>query len=362
MPGRIIQAIRRAEAADPVFMLDEVDKLGTDFRGDPSSALLEVLDPEQNHDFRDHYLDVPFDLSQVMFIATANQLDPIPPALRDRMEVLELSGYTEDEKLQIAQPLPDAQAAEGARPDRAGPDLDRRRRSRTIISDYTREAGVRNLEREIGGGQPQDRPRGGDAQRRRQHEAPPVEITRDKIARNPGPRRASTPKSPSAIEQPGVATGLAWTPVGGDIIFIEATRMPGTRQLTLTGQLGDVMRESAQAALSCVRSRADALGIPEDFFRPVRHPHPRAGRRHAQGWPVGRHHHGDGAGLAADRAAGQRRRGDDRRDHPARPGAAGRRHQGEGAGAHRAGHQDGHPARGATRPTWMTCRRSCARR
>jgi ATP-dependent Lon protease len=264
MPGRIVQAIRRAEAADPVFVLDEVDKLGADFRGDPSSALLEVLDPEQNRDFRDHYLDVPFDLSHVMFIATANQLDPIPPALRDRMEVLDLSGYTEEEKLHIARRflIPKQMKAHALNEQDLTWTDDA---IRTIISDFTREAGVRNLEREIAAvsrkiaREVAMRTDGGT------HEAPPVEITREKVHETLGRARFHAEVA-ERVEQPGVATGLVWTPVGGDIIFIEATRMPGAKMLTLTGQLGDVMRESAQAAMSWVRSRAGALGIPEDFF------------------------------------------------------------------------------------------------
>ncbi len=264
MPGRIVQAIRRAEAADPVFVLDEVDKLGADFRGDPSSALLEVLDPEQNRDFRDHYLDVPFDLSHVMFIATANQLDPIPPALRDRMEVLDLSGYTEEEKLHIARRflIPKQMKAHAlTEQDLTWTD----EAIRTIISDFTREAGVRNLEREIAAvsrkiaREVAMRTDGGT------HEAPPVEITSDKVHEILGRARFHAEVA-ERVEQPGVATGLVWTPVGGDIIFIEATRMPGAKVLTLTGQLGDVMRESAQAAMSWVRSRAGTLGIPEDFI------------------------------------------------------------------------------------------------
>jgi ATP-dependent Lon protease len=264
MPGRIVQAIRRAEAADPVFVLDEVDKIGNDFRGDPSSALLEVLDPEQNRDFRDHYLDVPFDLSHVMFIATANQLDPIPPALRDRMEVLDLSGYTEEEKLHIARRflIPKQMKAHALTED----DLNWTDGAiRAIIEDHTREAGVRNLEREIAAvsrkiaREVAMRTNGGT------EPAPPVEITPEKVREALGRARFHAEVA-ERVEQPGVATGLVWTPVGGDIIFIEASRMPGSKTLTLTGQLGDVMRESAQAAMSWVRSRAESLGIPSDFF------------------------------------------------------------------------------------------------
>ena len=264
MPGRIVQAIRRAEAADPVFVLDEVDKLGSDFRGDPSSALLEVLDPEQNKDFRDHYLDVPFDLSHVMFIATANQLDTIPPALRDRMEVLDLSGYTEEEKLHIAQRflVPKQLKAHAL----TEADLIWRDAAiRTIVQDYTREAGVRNLEREIAAvsrkiaREVATRTNGGT------EEAPAVEITSEKVRQVLGRARYHAEVA-ERVEQPGVATGLVWTPVGGDIIFIEASRMPGSKQLTITGQLGEVMRESAVAAMSWVRTRARDLHIPDDFI------------------------------------------------------------------------------------------------
>ncbi len=264
MPGRIVQAIRRAEAADPVFVLDEVDKLGSDFRGDPSSALLEVLDPEQNKDFRDHYLDVPFDLSHVMFIATANQLDPIPPALRDRMEVLDLSGYTEEEKLHIAQRflVPKQLKAHAlTEADLTWHDA----AIRTIVQDYTREAGVRNLEREIAAvsrkiaREVAMRTKGGT------EEAPAVEITPDKVRQVLGRARYHAEVA-ERVEQPGVATGLVWTPVGGDIIFIEASRMPGSKQLTITGQLGEVMRESAIAAMSWVRTRARELHIPDEFI------------------------------------------------------------------------------------------------
>lgn len=261
MPGRIIQSLRRIESKNPVFMLDEVDKLGSDFRGDPSSALLEVLDPEQNSEFRDHYLDVPFDLSQVMFITTANVLDTIPSPLLDRMEIIQLSSYTEEEKVQIAKGyLIPRQIKENGLLDGEIEFTDEALHA--IVDGYTREAGVRNLEREIG------------------------KICRKlaaKVAAGTSPAQTiiseealvtflSKPKFHSEeiaerTEIPGVSIGLAWTATGGDIMFFEATRVPGEKGFTLTGQLGDVMKESAQAALSYVRNRAEELGIDPDFFK-----------------------------------------------------------------------------------------------
>ncbi|MFC1524789.1 endopeptidase La [Planctomycetota bacterium] len=259
LPGRILQGIRKAGSNNPIFMLDEVDKIGTDFRGDPSSALLEVLDPEQNFSFSDHYLEVPFDLSKVMFITTANILDTIPPALQDRMEVLELPGYTEEEKMQIARRhlIPKQLDEHGLASDTF---VINEKALEKIITNYTREAGVRNLERTI------------------------ATICR-KVAKN----IASGKKVPKQVSEknledflgvieyfsevaertnePGVATGLAWTSVGGDILFIEATRMPGNKSFTLTGQLGDVMKESAQAALSYIRTHAKALKVSQEFFK-----------------------------------------------------------------------------------------------
>ncbi|HEY9898779.1 MAG TPA: endopeptidase La [Pantanalinema sp.] len=260
LPGRLIQAISRSGSNNPVFMLDEIDKLGADFRGDPASALLEVLDPEQNRDFRDHYLDVPFDLSRVLFIATANVLDPVPPALRDRMEVLQLSGYTAEEKVAIAeQYLVPKQLKEHALAQRElkfTPEG-----LRALIADYTHEAGVRGLEREVAsicrkvsvelttGSQPR---RG-------------VLVTPARARQYLGKRRFY-PEEAERPDLPGIVTGLAWTEAGGDILFIEATATPGTGQLRLTGKLGEVMKESAQAALSYVWSKAAFLGIPADFF------------------------------------------------------------------------------------------------
>ncbi len=254
-----MQALRRVESNNPVFMLDEVDKMGRDFRGDPSSALLEVLDPEQNREFRDHYLDVPFDLSQVMFITTANLLDPIPGPLRDRMEILTLSGYTEGEKVRIAQGylIPRQRRENGLRRD----EVDFTEGTlRQMIRDHTREAGVRNLERVIG--------------RVCRKVATKIAegtvegtllVETDDLYDYLG-RARFYPETAERTEIPGVATGLGWTPFGGDIMFFEATRMPGSKGFTVTGKLGDVMKESAFAARSYVRANAKELGIPPDIF------------------------------------------------------------------------------------------------
>ncbi len=258
MPGRIIQAIKRVETRDPVLMLDEVDKVGSDWRGDPSSALLEVLDPEQNKDFRDNYLDVPFDLSKVMFITTANQLETIPPPLLDRMEVITLPGYTEHEKLNIALKylIPKEIKANALKLEEVVFEDDA---LRGIIKDYTREAGVRNLEREIANVCRKV------AKAVAEGKATPITIKMEELHDYLGRPRFFA-ETAIMIDRPGVVTGLAWTPTGGDILFVEATQMPGNKQLTLTGQLGDVMKESAQAALSYVRSQAEAFGIKKDFF------------------------------------------------------------------------------------------------
>jgi len=259
LPGRLIQGMKKAGSNNPVFMLDEIDKLGHDFRGDPAAALLEVLDPEQNHSFSDHYLEVPFDLSKVMFVATANIMAPIPPALRDRLEVLELPGYTREEKLNIAKQflIPKQLSEHGLSSERVvfeEPAL------AELIDSYTREAGVRNLEREaanviravavlVAEGKAQELEK----------------IGIDRIPDFLGPQKYMSEVAERTAE-PGVATGLAWTPVGGDILFIEATKMNGKGQLVLTGQLGDVMKESAQAALSFIRARAKWLGLEENFL------------------------------------------------------------------------------------------------
>jgi ATP-dependent Lon protease len=258
MPGRIIQGLKRVSTKNPVFMLDEIDKVGADWRGDPSSALLEVLDPEQNRDFRDHYLDVPFDLSQVMFITTANMLSPIPAPLRDRMEILELDGYTEEEKVHIAQQylIPRQIRENSLRSDEITFDDDA---VRGIIRDYTREAGVRNLERQIGTVCRKV------ATRAAEREGVSVHIQVDDLVKHLGRPRFYF-EAAQRTEIPGVATGVVWTPAGGDITFIEATRMRGSKRLILTGKLGDVMKESAQAAVSYVRSKATELGIEEEVF------------------------------------------------------------------------------------------------
>jgi ATP-dependent Lon protease len=261
MPGTIIRALRDADSNNPLFMIDEIDKMGSDFRGDPSSAMLEVLDPEQNATFRDHYLDVPFDLSNVMFITTANVLDRIPGPLRDRMEVIALAGYTEEEKLQIAKRylVPRQISRNGLKRSQIS---FTDRSLKLIIGDYTREAGVRNLEREIGSVCRKVARQAAEGKLKKR-----VSITEPKLREFLGRARFFA-DSRRRTAAPGVATGLAWTPVGGDVLFIEATAMPGNGKLTITGQLGDVMRESAQAALSYVRGHAHQLitGLPEDYF------------------------------------------------------------------------------------------------
>src|SRR5438105_11397290 len=258
MPGRIIQSVHQAGTNNPVFMMDEVDKIGADFRGDPSSAMLEVLDPEQNHSFRDNYLGVPFDLSNVMFVTTANMLDPIQPAFRDRMEIIQLSGYTEEEKLQIAKRhlIPKQVEEHGLKKNQIQFTDEG---IRAIISFYTQEAGLRNLEREIAAvcRKVAKQVATGEKKARKIHtDNLDFFLGRPKVFRDELLKR----------DQVGVATGLAWTPAGGDVLFIEATAMKGRGSLTLTGQLGDVMKESAQAALSYARSHAKEFGINEDFF------------------------------------------------------------------------------------------------
>jgi ATP-dependent Lon protease len=258
LPGQIIQGLRRCGSRNPVFMLDEVDKLGSDFRGDPASALLEVLDPEQNSNFVDHYLDVPFDLSRVMFITTANVLDTIPAPLRDRMEVLELPGYIEEEKLQIARRylIPRQCAENGLKPD----DLTIEDETLSaIVARYTQEAGLRNLEREIA------KICRKVALRRAEGRTDPANVRPGDLFSYLGPERF-VQEAAERVKVPGVAIGLVWTPFGGHVLFIEATKMPGGKKLILTGQLGDVMRESAEAALSYVRSRTEDLGIDRRFF------------------------------------------------------------------------------------------------
>ena len=310
---------------NPVLMVDEIDKMGSDVRGDPSSAMLEVLDPAQNGTFRDHYLDLPLDLSRILFLCTANVLETIPGPLLDRMEVIRLSGYTEEEKLHIARRylLPRQIAAAGLptgllRVTDAG--------LRTVIGEYTREAGVRQLERRLGAiaRRVARRVAEGDETRLSAGRAVVREILGPERIHNEVKRRTS---------EPGVATGLAVTGAGGEILFVEAIVMPGGGKLTVTGQLGDVMRESAQAAVSYVRARSDAPR-PRPRRRLLLHPrHPpaRPGRRGAEGRAVGGCDDGDGARVGALGPPRQRRRRDDGRDHPHRPGAPDRRRQGEGA-------------------------------
>ncbi len=257
MPGRIVQSLRRAGSRNPVFMLDEVDKLGNDFRGDPSSALLEVLDPEQNFSFSDHYLDLPFDLSKVMFVTTANVLDTIPAPLRDRMEIIEIPGYTAEDKLKIAKRylVPRQRSEHG---------LSAKQLTISdaaimlLITGYTREAGLRNLEREIGS------LCRWAARAVAEGEASAVKIGKPEVAEVLGPQRI-LPDTALRTAVPGVATGLAWTPSGGDILFVEASRMPGKGALVLTGQLGEVMKESAQAAVTFLRANAPACGLENNF-------------------------------------------------------------------------------------------------
>ncbi len=262
LPGQIIQGLKRGETNDPVMMLDEVDKLGRDFRGDPSSALMEVLDPEQNNAFRDHYLDVPFDLSKVLFIATANWIDPIPEPLRDRMEIIELPGYTGEEKLHIAHKylIPKQATEHGVKvPDQLEFTDDG---LREIIHSFTREAGVRNLEREIATITRKQ------ARRIAEGKTEKMVVTPEVVKEFLGVPKFRTEKEvEERVKRPGVAVGLVWTPVGGDIIFIEATRMRGGKQFTMTGHLGEVMQESMTAALTWTRANGERYGIDPDFFR-----------------------------------------------------------------------------------------------
>jgi ATP-dependent Lon protease len=260
LPGQVIQGLRRAESKNPVFILDEIDKLGSDFRGDPASAPLEVLDPEQNNTFRDHYLDVPFDLSEVLFLTTANVLDPIPPPLRDRMEVLELAGYTEEEKLKIAvEHLVAKQIGNhGLTPEQVE---FTEAAIRAVIRGYTREAGVRNLEREIGALCRKV------ARRRAEGDEARVTITPETVIEMLGAPTFLDEEIENRTKDPGVAVGLAWTPAGGEVLFIEASRMQGGGSLTLTGQLGDVMKESGRTALSWFRANAKRYSVDPSFYK-----------------------------------------------------------------------------------------------
>ena len=300
LPGRIVRAIREAGSMNPVVLLDEVDKLGTDFRGDPASALLEVLDPAQNHTFRDHYLELELDLSDVLFLATANVAETIPDALLDRMEVVRLDGYTEDEKVAIARNHLLPRQLSRAALDATEVEVDDEA-LRLIAGEHTREAGVRQLERAIARVL-----RKVTTALAADPSAAPVQVTADSLVGYLG-RPRFTPESAERTAVPGVATGLAVTGAGGDVLFVEATAMPGEANLTLTGQLGDVMKESAHIALSYLRAHGARAG-----HRPGR-PRPgaaraRAGRRRPEGRPVGRRHDGDGARVAGHRSTGALRR------------------------------------------------------
>ncbi len=322
LPGKIIQSMKKAKTSNPLFMLDEIDKMGADFRGDPSSALLEVLDPEQNANFNDHYLEVDYDLSDVMFVCTANTLR-MPQPLLDRMEIIRLAGYTEDEKVEIAKRhlLEKQRKSHGLSEqewslnDEALIDL---------IRYYTREAGVRNLEREIANlaRKAVKEIVAGDRKQ--------VKLTRRNLEKYAGVRKFRYGEA-ELEDMVGATTGLAWTEVGGELLTIEAVLVPGKGKLTYTGKLGDVMQESVQAAeelcpLALAAARRGAVAL-----RHHRHPHPRAGRRHAQGRAIGRRRHGDLDRLGADPHSGQGLGRHDRRGHAARPGAADRWAQGEAA-------------------------------
>ncbi len=336
LPGRIIQSIKTAGTNNPVFMLDEVDKIGMDFRGDPSSALLEVLDPEQNFSFQDNYLEVPFDLRKVLFVATANLLDPIPAALRDRMEVIQLPGYTQQEKTEIARRflVPKQMENHG---------LTAKHVEVTdevlvaLVQAYTKEAGVRNLERELAN--VMRKVARGVAEGRKRKTVVDMKKLEDYL----GPPRFEYGEL-EAEDQTGSATGLVVTEVGGDVVAVEVTMMEGKEDFILTGQLGDVMRESARAALSWIRSNAAVARHLARAVREAHPPHPRPGRCHPQGRPVRRRDDGDRDGLRAHGHPRPQGRRDDRRDHAPRPGAADRRPQVEDPRRAPLGCRHGHPA------------------
>ncbi len=325
LPGRLVRALRDAGTMNPVIMLDEVDKVGADWRGDPSAALLEVLDPAQNHEFRDHYLDVELDLSQVLFIATANVAETIPGPLLDRMEVIRFDGYTVAEKTAIARDYlwPRQRERNGLREDEV---VIHDELLTQIVSEYTREAGVRNLERELGTvlRKTATKIAAGKVE-------PPVVIDLEAVREALG-RQKVFHEAALRTAVPGVATGLSVTGAGGDVLFIEATSMKGKDGLVLTGQLGDVMKESARIALSYVRGHAPELGIDEDAFDEPRVPRPRARGRDPQGRPERGHHDDHRARVAAERPPDQAHGRHDRRGHAAGPGAPDRRAQAEGAG------------------------------
>ena len=336
LPGQIIQGLRRAESKNPVFILDEVDKIGADFRGDPASALLEVLDPEQNNTFKDHYIDLPFDLSEVLFITTANILDTVPPALRDRMEVIRLAGYTEEEKLHIARRhlIPRQLDNHGLTAEQVAFGDDALIK---LIREYTREAGLRNLEREIASIIRKV------ARKKAEGTAETVAVTPEKVEEFLGAPYFMREEMDERTLIPGVALGLSWTAAGGETLYIEASQMFGKKGLTLTGQLGDVMKESAQAALTWVRSHAAPARDRGLVLRARRPPPARPRGRHPQGRPLGRHHPRDRDRLPAHRAGGAAAGGHDRRDDARRPRAPRGRDQGEGPRRPSPGRQGGHP-------------------
>ena len=335
LPGRIVRAIGEAESMNPVVLLDEIDKVGSDYRGDPSAALLEVLDPAQNHTFRDHYLDLDLDLSDVVFLATANVIENIPSALLDRMELVQIDGYTEDDKVAIARDyLLPRQRERAALTDDEVTVTDAALRK--IAADYTREPGMRQFERLLAKALRKVTTKLSDSSDALVIDEP------DLVGYLGRPR--FTPESEERTAVPGVATGLAVTGLGGDVLYIEAGATDGEPGLQLTGQLGDVMKESAQIALSYVRSHAVGVGCRPQGAGPA-HPRARARGRGAQGWPVGRCHDGHRAGVDGHRAAGPFRRRHDRRGHAERAGVADRRGQAEVAGRPTGRFVDGlHPA------------------
>ena len=336
LPGRIIQSIKTAGTNNPVFMLDEVDKIGMDFRGDPSSALLEVLDPEQNNTFQDNYLEVPFDLSKVLFVATGNLLDPIPAALRDRMEVVQLPGYTEQEKIEIGKRflVPKQMTNHGLK----AKNIEITDAAMTeLVRSYTHEAGVRNLEREIANVMRKVARQVAEGRTRK------TVIDPKKLADLLGPQRFEYGEL-EAEDQTGAATGLVVTEVGGDVVAIEVTRMEGREDFILTGQLGEVMRESARAGLSWTRAHARDLGIDARGLREEHPAHPRAGRGHPQGRSVRRDHDGHGDRERADGHPRPQGRRDDRRDHAPWSGPPDRRAQEQDPRRPPVGREDRHPA------------------
>ena len=343
MPGRLITAMKQAGTINPVILLDEIDKLSADYRGDPASAMLEVLDPEQNHVFVDHFLDLPYDLSQVLFITTANYGSQIPRPLRDRMEIIDVSGYTEEEKVEIGRRhllrrQIEAHGLKNGTLEIPG------RMWRRLVRDYTREAGVRQLDREVAAicrRVARDIVRG---------KAEKVRLNDARLSEYLGPGRYGQDLH-LGESQIGLAIGLGVTEVGGELLPVEVLTMPGKGSLTITGKAGDVMQESARAALSYARSRAEQAPDRPRLPGQARPAHPPAGGRDAEGRPLGRDHDGDGADLRPDAAPGPRRHRDDRRDHAARPGAGDRRAEGEGAGGPPPGHPPAHrPARQRARP------------